>query len=295
MNIVLFGSRGRVGEKIKETLIRQGHQLSCPVREQLDLSDIPAVENYLAELEIKRPQALINSAAISGLEACLDDPVTAHYVNVMAPECMARFCERTGTRFIHLSTDYVLDGRFPGKKEESGKCKPVNTYGESKWEAEIRIAEAHSQAIIARVSWVYGNTRHPAFPDVFLAKAVRGEPLTAIDDKWSLPTHTDTITEAVTAFLRHPEASGIYHVCDSGQPANWHDYAVTVLAQAEQQGLTLVTKTVSTQKMKEITFFRDPRPKHTAMDNQKLSRLLGYPIPDWQTRLSEYLFSLSAQ
>lgn len=293
MNITLFGSHGRVGEKVRESLTARGHEVSPVSRCNLDLSSLPAVENYLSSLEESPPDALINCAAISGLEACLDDPVTAHCVNAMAPEAMARFSERTAVRFIHLSTDYVLDGRRPGKKDESAKCKPANTYGESKWEAELRIKEAHPLAIIARVSWVYGNARHPSFPDMIAAKALKGEPLAAIHDKWSLPTHIDTITSAMESFLHHPQTSGIYHVCDSGEPVTWHDYATEILSWLRSKVPTLPAQTITPQKMGEISFFRDPRPVHTAMDNKKLVTLLQHPIPDWKDNLSSYVNALT--
>lgn len=293
MNIVLFGPHGRVGEKVREYFTTQGHEVFPVGRSKLDISNIPFVENYLSSLEESPPDVLINCAAISGLEACLDDPAMAHRVNAMAPEAMARFCERTVARFIHLSTDYVLDGRRPGKKDESSKCKPVNIYGESKWESELRVQDAHPRAIIARVSWVYGNARHPSFPDMIAAKALKGEPLAAIHDKWSLPAHIDTITSAMEVFLKHPETSGIYHICDSGEPATWHDYADEVLSQLRIKVPSLPAQTITPQKMREISFFRDPRPVHTAMDNNKLSVLLQHPIPGWKDNLSAYLDSLA--
>lgn len=289
MKILLFGSRGRVGEKALQALTQSGHEIIAPVRDTLDLADTEAVETYLISLEASPPNAVINCAAISGLEACLDAPDLAHHVNALAPEAMARFCERTGAKFIHLSTDYVLDGRHPSVKDESAKTKPINTYGESKWEAELRIAEANPTALIARVSWVYGNPAHPSFPDMILAKAQQNQPLAAIRDKWSLPTHTDTIIQALQTFLQTPQVQGIYHVCDSGTPITWHDYAQEILNQATQLGLLKTPPPLTPQNKEEITFFRTPRPTHTALNNKKLNTLLPHPIPHWTENLNQYL------
>lgn len=290
MKILLTGSGGRVGSRLVEDLEAAGHELIRWGRQEVDFSREGALESALRELGSNSPDAVINCAALSSIEGCLDDPLRTHRVNAMAPGILARFCEHYGIRLIHLSTDYVLDGRRTGKKSERDKCKPVNQYGESKREAELRIQENCPSAVIARVSWVFGNPDCPSFPEFILGKALSGESLQAIEDKFSLPTSLTTISQAVTAFLS-PEVSGTFHVCDSGDPASWLDYAQAVLTAAAAANLPLKTREVQGIPLSSMTSFRDPRPPHTAMDNTMLADILGTPVSHWRDSLAGYISS----
>ena len=132
---LVFGADGRVGSRLAAYLEEHGLEVVKCGRGFCDLKDLSALKRVLLSSGATH---VVNCAAVSGLEACLDDPETAHCVNAMAPEMMARICRLEGMRFIHLSTDYVLDGRRRGLKTEEGKCRPVNVYGESKLEADFR-------------------------------------------------------------------------------------------------------------------------------------------------------------
>ena len=162
---LVFGADGRVGGRLAAYLEEYGLEVVKCGRGFCDLKDLSALKRVLLSSGATH---VVNCAAVSGLEACLDDPETAHRVNAMAPEMMARICRLEGMRFIHLSTDYVLDGRRKGLKTEEGKCRPVNVYGESKLEAEFRVREEMPDALVARVSWVFGNPVRPSFPEMVL-------------------------------------------------------------------------------------------------------------------------------
>lgn len=292
MKILITGAGGRVGSYLARFLGEQGHEISSWGRGDVDFSAPDGLKNLPRFLEKAAPDAIINCAAISSLEMCLDDPVTAHRVNAMMPESLARFCDREGVKLIHFSTDYVLDGRRPGKKGEDAKCKPINIYGESKYEAELRLHEYGASPIIARVSWVFGNSGKPSFPESIIQKALAGLPLEAVEDKFSLPTSLTTISRAVEAFLAMEESGGVYHLCDSGEPVSWREYAQGTLDAAACLGLDLKTTNVQGIGMASLAAFRDPRPVHTAMDNAKLSALLGGSIPDWRQTLADYLSAI---
>lgn len=118
---LVFGADGRVGSRLAAYLEEHGLEVVKCGRGFCDLKDLSALKRVLLSSGATH---VVNCAAVSGLEACLDDPETAHRVNAMAPEMMARICRLEGMRFIHLSTDYVLDGRRRGLKTEEGKCRP---------------------------------------------------------------------------------------------------------------------------------------------------------------------------
>lgn len=274
MKMLVFGGSGRTGQVLVRVARQMGWQVQAPAHAECELADARAVSDFVLASDA---ECVVNAAAVSGLEACLDDPLKAHLVNAVAPAAMALACRHTGARFVHLSTDYVLDGRRAGKKNESAKCKPVSVYGESKREGELQVLEALPGALVARVSWICGNPQKPAFVEQMLAKALAGQALAAIEDKESMPTDAVDIARVVLAMATNP-LGGVLHVCAGGEPVSWYDCAVLALKAAVEAGYLSAVPDVAGQKRAEVSFFREERPPYTAMDNSKLLSL-GIPMP----------------
>lgn len=266
MKMLIFGASGRTGQVLCKYAAAAGWLLETPSHVECDLLDADAVSDAVL---YSGAQAVVNCAAISGLEACADDPLQAHLINAVAPAAMALACRHTGARFVHLSTDYVLDGRKAGLKAENAKCKPVSVYGESKREGELQVLEALPAAVVMRVSWVCGNPAKPSFVESTLAKALRGEALAAIGDKFSMPTDAVDIARAVLALLPRQE-SGIFQVCASGEPVSWYDCARMALEYAVEVGALLTMPQLQKTRLADAVFFKEPRPAHTAMLNQRV-------------------------
>ena len=251
------------------TAAERGAEVLAPAHEECPLEDTERVSDYVLQNEA---QVVVNCAAISGLEACGDDPLRAHLINAVAPAAMALACRHTGARFVHLSTDYVLDGRRPGLKNESSKCRPACAYAESKREGEQQVLEAWEESIIARVSWICGNPARPGFPESIVTKALAGQPLSAIADKTSLPTDAEDIARAVLALAANSNAGGIYHLCAQGEPMSWWDCATIAADEAVRLGALSAPPEIARQKLDEVPFFRETRPRHTAMSCERLAQ-----------------------
>ncbi len=244
----------------------RGHEIIAPTHAECDLLNAAAVSNAILA---SRAGIVINCAAISGLEACAANPLAAHLINAAAPTAMALACRHTGAHFVHLSTDYVLSGHKPGLKNETTPCKPICTYGESKREAELAIAEANAQSLILRVSWLCGNPQKPGFTESIAAKALAGQPLAAIADKYSLPTDVHELAETALQLAEERER-GTWHLSSGGEPLSWHNIAqLTLKALVEAAALT-EAPAITPQRLNDVPFFREPRPRHTAMDNSRL-------------------------
>ncbi len=274
MRIVVFGGSGRTGQVVCRAAKECGHVVASPSRSDLDITDTECVTRLIFSSEA---QAIINCAAVSSLETCLGNPLQAHLTNAVAPAAMALACRHTGAKFIHLSTDYVLDGRRAGKKGEHAKCRPLSTYGESKREGELQVSEAYPDSVVLRVSWIAGNPLRPSFVEQVLRKARQRLPLAAIADKYSMPTDAEDIARIALKLISAP-FSGILHVCSSGGEESWHSCATYALQIAHEYGFLPGIPEVAPQKLSEATFFREPRPRHTAMDNSHLLAL-GIPMP----------------
>ncbi len=285
---LVLGARGRVGSYLTRKLEENSIPTIAWSRADCDMYSPEAAGELVAACPA---DTVINCAAVSGIEECLEDPVSAHYINAMSPQLIARACARKGKKLIHLSTDYVLDGRRPGLKDESTKCKPANTYGESKWEAEMRIQDEMPSALIARVSWVFGNSAKPSFPEMVLKRAIDGAPLAIIGDKDSMPTWVDDLSQWIITLATGDTPQGILHMCQSGTPVTWADYAREVITIADELGIPLLSREVTETHLDDQPGFHETRPRHTAMDSSRLAGLLGHPVRSWQDALRQYLRS----
>lgn len=269
MRILVFGGSGRTGQVMCRVARETGAELLAPPHEECPLEDAQAVSDMVLG---SGANLVVNCAAISGLEACADDPLRAHLINAVAPAAMALACRHTGARFVHLSTDYVLDGRRTGLKDESAKCRPGCVYAESKREGELQVQEAWEKSIIARVSWICGNPAKPGFPESIVTKALAAQPLSAIADKTSLPTDAEDIARAVLTLAADSRAGGIYHLCAQGEPMSWWDCATIAADEAVRLGALPAPPEIARQKLDEVPFFREPRPRHTAMSCKRLAQ-----------------------
>ena len=277
MKVLLFGASGRTGACVAGEVRRRGWELLAPAHAECDLECPDAVADFV----LAHPaDIVVNCAAVSRLEACADDPLRAHRINAMSPAAMALACRLSGARFIHLSTDYVLDGRSPGFKAEDAHCRPEGWYAQSKREGEQEVLDALPSAVVARVSWICGNPLRPAFVEQMLAKARDGQPLAAIADKFSMPTDARDIARAALQ-LAETDYRGIIHVCSGNggaEPLSWWDCAQLALQEAVRLGALPSLPEITRQRLADASFFREPRPRHTAMDNARL-RALGIPMP----------------
>lgn len=273
--ILIFGASGRTGQVLQAAAVQAGYEVLAPAHADCPLEQAEQVSDLVLGCGA---QLVVNCAAISGLEACADDPLQAHLVNAVAPAAMALACRHTGARFVHLSTDYVLCGRRPGVKDESARCRPINWYAESKREGELQVLEALPTAVVARVSWVCGNPQKPSFIESSVAKALAGQELAAVADKVSLPTDAADIARAALA-LGEGDYAGIIHVCSGGEPLSWWHCATLALQAAVEQGALPAAPAIAQQKLDEVPFFREPRPRYTGMSNARLTGQLGIAMP----------------
>ena len=167
MKTLIIGANGFTGRRILQHLsLCGGYELTgCSLHKdihpesnthfvQADINDHPAIGRLIGEM---RPDVVINASALSVPDYCESHHEEAHAANVLAVENMARCCEREDSRFIHLSTDFVFDGKNPSLYTEEDIPAPVNYYGLSKYQGELAVAANCSNYANVRVVVVYGK------------------------------------------------------------------------------------------------------------------------------------------
>ncbi len=291
MKIIVFGPQGLLGEACCRVIGE--HADIIPVgRALLDLSNTSAISQFLDKTDY---DVIVNAAAMTSLEGCLDEPELSELVNVEAPAVMAEHAKKKGARFIHISTDYVFSGEEDRLCDESMDAQPVNVYGKTKLESENRVIAVGGSAIVARVSWIFGRGRE-SFVDQVVACAKNGAKKPCIGDKYSIPNYADDLAQGILQLIDKVDSkslSGVVHLCCDADPESWYSYGEKVLETALKLGLISNQQEVlERQYLAEAHFFRELRPKHTAMRPRRLKEEFGLSIRHWHVGLEEFLGSI---
>jgi dTDP-4-dehydrorhamnose reductase len=247
-----------------------GHAVLAPAEESLDISDAAVVQTMLGK---HSPDIVLNCAAYNNVDrAEKDDYETAFRVNALGPKNLGTACREHGALLVHYGTDYVFDGKKEGYYTEDDTPAPINRYGETKREGEIFVMSEADQYLLFRLSWVFGDGRQN-----FLYKlsewAKKNRVLKIVSDQVSVPTYTADVV-SVTLMAIEKGLRGLYHLTNSGY-ASRYEVARYFLEKIGADNLVLPVNT---------DLFPSPakRPYFSAMSNAKLSRALGYKIPDWK-------------
>jgi dTDP-4-dehydrorhamnose reductase len=293
MRILLTGSTGRLGGAFLSqwNLFGSEYEVLPLMREDLNLASPESVRAVLERLWSEGGfDGVVNPAAISGLEECLDQPDLARAVNVESPRVMAEFCAEKKIPMVHFSTDYVFDGEREKRLTEGDPAGAINVYGASKLAGERGVLDACPSALVCRVSWLFGPAgpgRTSHFENV-LTRAISGDVQYLIGDKYSLPTFTHDIVRWVEALLSRG-SSGVYHLCNTGEPESWMSYGVKICELAESAGYDVAGARLEEVSMEGASFFRDRRPVHTAMLPVRLIEEEGVVPRHWYEAAKEYL------
>lgn len=289
MRILLTGTTGKIGGFLSRHW-QHRHEIVPLTRATVDLSDSKALGRYLQETDF---DLLVNPAAVSTPEGCESEPRSAHLINTQAPETMAQICAARGLPFVHFSTDYVLDGSQPGFKDERAACHPNNVYGSTKLAGELAVLDTNPDALVARVSWVFGSAGEGFLEKIF-RQIQEGIALEGVADKYSLPTSAQAIALALDHLLAI-QASGLFHLTHTAnEPVSWHRYAVEVAAAVHETGLTPHPIPVTARRMADIPALRSNRPIHTAMAPTRVEKS-GHRMRDWTEALRQRVRTLAEE
>jgi dTDP-4-dehydrorhamnose reductase len=282
MRIAITGTTGRVGRALADHFGKRHEVIELP-RRVFDMARPDQMRLALDRLEC---DVFLNPAGLTSLEACEDDPEMAARLNEHAPGQIAAWAASRNVKVVHFSTDYVFAGNEPGLRTEEEACAPLSIYGKSKRAGELAVLR-NPRSVVARVSWVFGPEKE-SFADGVIRSLRQGNPVAAVADKFSLPTCTRDLVEAIEELMEQ-DVRGLIQVCQSGEPVSWHGMAQVVIDEWQALGrLDGVPELVAT-KLDEVAAFRAPRPRHSAMSTQRLEGLLGRPMRLWEEALREYV------
>ncbi len=278
MRVLVTGSAGMLGHALRESLPAGWTMLDA---------DLPAVDitdpaSVAAAFRAARPQAAINGAAFTDVDGCESRRSEALAVNGTGAGHVAAACRAAGIPLLHVSTDYVFDGKIPppGEYAEDDATGPLSVYGATKLAGERAVAAALPEHWIVRTQWLYGlHGRN--FVETMLRLAAEKPFLAVVDDQVGAPTSTHGLAPLLWELLARRPAHGIYHASHAGS-CSWHDFAAEIFRQAG--------RTVDLRRMPSAQLDRPaPRPARSVLSGAKLRAALGRGLPDWRVGLTDYL------
>ncbi len=285
MTVWITGARGMLGTEAMAAFRDAGADCEGTDAE-LDITDMAAM---LAFAKGRRIERIVNCAAYTAVDGSERERDLAFRVNGSGASNAAAVANRIGAGFIHISTDYVFDGKSPRPYREDDPAGPISVYGQSKLEGERMALAAKSDSIIIRTSWLFGKDGQN-FARTMLRLFRERDEVRVVDDQRGCPTYAKDLAAAIARISLRPGAGtreGIYHFCNSGE-TTWYSFAKAILEDARELGL--VKKEV---RIVPITTAEYPakarRPMFSTLDCAKIARDFGIIQRPWREALRDCL------
>jgi dTDP-4-dehydrorhamnose reductase len=278
MKVVIFGAGGQVGKALAATA-PVGAIVTTLDRSAVDITDRKAVATALGDIA---PDLVINAAAYTAVDKAESDAVLAHAINGDAPGHMARAAAALGSRFVHVSTDFVFDGMSAAPYTVDAPTNPLSVYGASKRAGELAVISAGANALIVRTAWVYAAGGRN-FVETMLSLMATRPSINVVADQIGTPTHADSLARAIWA-LAATDHRGILHYTDAGV-ASWYDFAVAIHDLGRAAGLIVADIAIT-----PIPTSAYPTPAHrpacAVLDKAETWALLGWTADHWRRELA---------
>jgi dTDP-4-dehydrorhamnose reductase len=253
--------------------------------------DITKSKEVLTCLNTTKPDVVINCAAYTAVDKAESEPAVTFAVNRDGSSNLAKTCRRLDIPLVHLSTDYVFDGRGQRPYREDDPANPLSVYGRSKWEGEEAIRARLPKHIIVRTSWLYG-IHGKNFAKTILRLAKEQKELRVVSDQYGCPTWTGDLADALVAMAGQihenpiPIPWGTYHFCGNGF-TTWYDFAKAILKQGR------LFENLRAVPVVPITTANYPtpaqRPKWSVLDCSKIKRAFNVQQRPWEEGLEAML------
>lgn len=277
MKILVTGAKGQLGRELHNLLETEfpGNTIYTDI-EELDLTDAKAVEVFISRNEITH---IVNCAAYTAVDRAEEEKRECAAINTDAVKNLAMASDYTGTKIIHISTDYVFDGTNHRPYRESDKVNPISQYGTTKRKGETALLALAPESIVIRTAWLYSPYGHN-FVKTILNLASKQDEIRVVCDQIGTPTYARDLARAIYKVLRSNQwVAGIYHFTDEGA-ASWYDFAKAIL---RISGKSVKVTPIPTEDFPTAA----NRPAYSILDRQRIKATYGVTIPHWEEALTD--------
>lgn len=274
LNILITGANGQLGNEMRRLGAVSPHNYLFTDVAELDITDAAAVGELMRR---ERIDIVVNCAAYTNVERAEEDEATAHVLNCEAVRNMAEAAAATGATLIHVSTDYVFDGRGHLPYREEDPTSPLGAYGRTKLAGEQAVIDSGCKYLIFRTAWLYSEFGNN-FLKTMLRLTAEREELKVVFDQIGTPTYAGDLALAIFAIIegeRYAGNEGLYHFTNEGV-ASWYDFAVEIAAAAGHDACRILPCHTAEFPTKAA------RPAYSVLDKTKVKRTFGIEIPHWR-------------
>ena len=229
--ILITGKDGQLGFELAQiqSKLEDKFDFLFVGRNEFDLTNASQIKDFLLT---NQPKFIVNCAAFTAVDKAEIETDLAFEINAKAPALIAEICREFNCQLIHISTDYVFDGKKKKPHEPTDSTNPINTYGLSKLKGEKLILQNNSSAIIIRTSWVY-STHGKNFVKTILKLMCEKEEINVVDDQIGNPTYAADLAAAILLMIEklnsnlNTKHQSIYHYSNTGN-ISWFQFAQAI-------------------------------------------------------------------
>jgi dTDP-4-dehydrorhamnose reductase len=285
VRVLVLGGGGQVASAVVAATPAHHHAVAR-TRAELDVCDEHAVARALAETGA---EWVVNAAAYTAVDLAEDQPVQAMAVNDTAVGVLAAAASKAGRRLLHLSTDFVFDGKSNRAYLPADQTNPLSVYGVSKLGGERQVLKASGAGIVLRTAWVYAAAGRN-FALTMLRLMREKEQVSVVSDQIGTPTWAGGIAAAIWGLIEAGAPGGVYHWTDLGV-ASWYDFAVAIQDEALARGL--IQRAVPVTPIPSAAYpTRARRPAFSVLDTGSTRALIKVPARHWRHNLRTMLDEL---
>ncbi|MFV0363176.1 MAG: dTDP-4-dehydrorhamnose reductase [Suipraeoptans sp.] len=277
MKILVTGSKGQLGYDVINELTKRGHSFVGVDVEEMDITNEDKVREVILSSGV---DAVIHCAAYTAVDKAEDEIEIVRKINAAGTGYISKCCKELNIKMMYISTDYVFDGEGekPWQPDDTNR-KPLNAYGQTKYEGELAVEENLDKYFIVRIAWVFGVNGNN-FIKTMLKLSENNSEIKVVNDQIGSPTYTYDLSRLLVDMIE-TDKYGRYHATNVGL-CSWYDFACEIFKQSGRDVKVIpVTSDEFPSKAK--------RPHNSRMDQSKLKENGFTPMPTWQDALERYL------
>ncbi len=278
MKILVTGSKGQLGSEMRQQSSDSSYHFIFHDIDTLDITDINQLDQVL---ENEKPDVIINCAAYTAVDLAEQEKEKADLINHLAVRDLSFLAREHNIKLIHISTDYVFDGKHYLPYKENDAPKPQSTYGFSKLKGEYEVLN-YKQGMIIRTSWLYSSFGNN-FVKTILRLAAEKNTLDVVFDQTGNPTYARDLANALFTIIQMIEKGnffrGIYHFANEGV-CSWYDFARSII---DLKGYSTKINPVDSSAFPRPA----PRPPYSVLDKSHIKKQFNISIPYWRDSLKE--------
>ncbi len=276
MRILVTGSKGQLGKSIQALEKHYDYHIIYTDVEELDICDPAALDSFFEKNPV---DVLLNCAAFTHVDLAQKERETAFLINGTAVGYLARMSAKYGFHLLHISTDYVFNGKNYRPLTEDYKPTPVNVYGKSKLAGEEAIAKHATGATIIRTSWLYSEYGNN-FLNTMLRLAREKEQIKVVFDQIGTPTYAGDLAAMILDILPQivdNQGVQLFHYSGEGV-ISWYDFAKAIF---EIAGIEVEVLPIESSEY----LLPAARPFFSVLNKAKIKKYFQMKIPYWRDSL----------